>query len=96
MIKNMKFSKVWALSLLVILVACGQQQQAPQVYGYEFLKKCNKNPYAMVLSFKKLQQLQGKSSSKSSVINQLFSTHPELEKRIEKMEKRAKSDGYIK
>lgn len=34
----MKFSKVWALSLLVILVACGQQQQAPQVYGYELLK----------------------------------------------------------
>lgn len=36
--KDMKFSKVWALALLVILVACGQQQQAPQVYGYEFLK----------------------------------------------------------
>ena len=49
----------------------------------------------MVLSFQKLQQLQGSSSS-SSVINQLFSTHPELEKRIEKMTERAKKDGYIK
>ena len=72
-----------------------KQEYAADEYGYEFLKQCGKNPYAMVLSFKKLQQLQGESTSSSSVINQLFSTHPELEKRIEKMEQKAKTDGYI-
>lgn len=72
-----------------------KQEYAADEYGYEFLKSHNINPYAMVLSFQKLQQLQGSSSS-SSVINQLFSTHPELEKRIEKMTERAKKDGYIK
>jgi putative metalloprotease len=90
-------SQLGALGEFFLNAKYSQKQEfAADEYGYEFLKKCNKNPYAMVLSFKKLQQLQGKSSSKSSVINQLFSTHPELEKRIEKMEKRAKSDGYIK
>ena len=72
-----------------------RQEYAADEYGYEFLKKCGKNPYAMVLSFKKLQQLQGSSSS-SSAINQLFSTHPELNNRIKRMEQRAKKDGYIK
>lgn len=33
----MKFSKIWALSLLVLLVACSQPQQAPQVYGYDLM-----------------------------------------------------------
>lgn len=72
-----------------------KQEYAADEYGYEFLKKCGKNPYAMVLSFKKLQQLQGSSSS-SSAINQLFSTHPELNNRIKRMEQRAQKDGYIK
>ena len=73
-----------------------KQEYAADEYGYEFLKKHNTNPYAMVLSFKKLQQLQGASTSSSNIINQLFSTHPELDKRIDRMEKRAKKDGYIK
>ena len=73
-----------------------KQEYAADEYGYNFLKEHGKNPYAMVLSFQKLQQLQGSSSSSSSVINQLFSTHPELDKRIERMMKRAKNDGYIK
>lgn len=73
-----------------------KQEFAADEYGYNFLKNNNKNPYAMVLSFKKLQQLQGSTSSKSNVINQLFSTHPDLEQRIAKMEQKAKQDGYMK
>lgn len=73
-----------------------KQEFAADEYGYNFLKSNGKNPYAMVLSFKKLQQLQGSTSSTSSVINQLFSTHPDLEKRITKMEQKAKQDGYLK
>jgi len=63
-------------------------------YGYEFLMSHGKNPRAMALAFKKLQQMEKEAGSTgSSKINQLFSTHPELEKRIERMEKRAAEDG---
>ena len=34
-----------------------KQEYAADEYGYNFLKKHNKNPYAMVLSFQKLQML---------------------------------------
>ena len=48
----------------------------------------------MALAFKKLQQMEQEAgASKTSKINQLFSTHPELDKRIERMEKRAAKDG---
>lgn len=63
-------------------------------YGYDFLKSNGKNPLAMALAFKKLQQMEQEAgAAKSSKINQLFSTHPELDKRIERMEKRAVKDG---
>ncbi len=68
-----------------------QENQADD-YGYEFLKSHGKNPYSMALSFKKLKELQGEQ--KQSKMNQLFSSHPDLDKRIERMQKRATSEGY--
>ena len=66
-------------------------------YGYEFLKKAGKNPWAMALSFQKLKSLQEQSGgSSSSKLNQLFSTHPDLDLRIERMEERATSEGIEK
>ncbi len=46
----------------------------------------------MAMSFKRLKAMQGES--KTSKMNQLFSSHPDLDKRIQRMEKRAKSEGY--
>ena len=69
-----------------------KQENAADDYGYEFLKSHGKNPYAMAMSFKRLKELQGES--KTSKVNQLFSSHPDLDKRIQRMEKRAKSEGY--
>ena len=72
------------------------QEYAADEYGYEFLKKHNKNPYAMALSFKKLKQLEDNAGvKKTDAINQLFSTHPQLEKRIKRMTDKAKKDGYV-
>ncbi len=71
-----------------------KQENNADDYGYEFLKKHGKNPAAMAASFKKLKQLEGASSAGSNMINQLFSSHPQLEKRIERMEKKCKKDGY--
>lgn len=64
-------------------------------YGYEFLKSHGKNPAAMVLAFQKLQQLEQASGQKSSAINQLFSSHPDISKRIKTMTKMAQKDGYM-
>lgn len=70
-----------------------KQENAADDYGYEFLKSHGKNPYAMALSFTRLKELQG--NRKTSMVNQLFSSHPDLEKRINRMTKRAASEGYV-
>ena len=49
----------------------------------------------MVWSFRKLQQIeQASGAGNTSAINQLFSSHPQLSKRIQRMEKKATKDGY--
>lgn len=74
-----------------------KQERDADDYGYEFLKKGGKNPWAMALSFKKLKQLQEEAGAKkNSKINQLFSTHPDLDARIARMEERATKEGIAK
>ncbi len=71
-----------------------KQEREADDYGYEFLKKTGKNPWAMALSFRKLKQLQEEAGAKkSSKLNQLFSTHPDLDTRIKRMEERATAEG---
>lgn len=71
-----------------------KQEKEADDYGYEFLKSHGKNPWAMALSFKKLKSIQEEAGAKKdSKINQLFSSHPDLDKRIERMEKRATAEG---
>ena len=51
----------------------------------------------MALSFQKLIQLQEEAGAqKSSKLNQLFSTHPDLDARIKRMEERATGEGIEK
>ena len=74
-----------------------KQEREADDYGYEFLKKSGKNPWAMALSFNKLKQLQEEAGAKkSSKLNQLFSTHPDLDSRIKRMEERATSECVAK
>lgn len=69
-----------------------QENQADD-YGYKFLKDNGKNPGAMVLSFQKLQQLEGaQGGSMGSAVNQLFSSHPDISKRIKRMQEQCKKD----
>lgn len=63
-------------------------------YGYDFLKSHGINPWAMALSFEKLQSLQASGERPSGAIQQLFSTHPALEARTEAMIRRATADGF--
>ena len=49
----------------------------------------------MAKSFKKLKQLQEEAGAgKSSKLNQLFSSHPDLDARIKNMEAKADKEGY--
>lgn len=61
-------------------------------YGYNFLKKTGKNTWAMAMAFERLRDLEG--GGQSDLVNQLFSSHPDLEKRIVRMSERAAKDGY--
>lgn len=72
-----------------------QQEFDADNYGYEFLKKNDKNPWAMALSFEKLKEMEEKmSDGKSNKIQQLFSTHPNIVERTKKMAERATNDGF--
>lgn len=71
-----------------------KQEKAADDYGYEFLKKAGKNPWSMAYSFRRLKEIQAEAGTKkNSKINQLFSSHPDLDMRIKRMEERAKADG---
>lgn len=74
-----------------------KQEREADDYGYEFLKKAGKNPWAMALSFRRLKAMQEEAGvQKSSKLNQLFSTHPDLDTRIKRMEERATKEGIAK
>ena len=71
-----------------------KQEHNADEYGYNFLKSHNENPWAMAQAFKKLQtMMEEMGADKDNAIQQLFSTHPDLEKRIENMEKKAKEEN---
>lgn len=74
-----------------------KQERAADDYGYEFLKSKGKNPWAMSLSFQRLKKLQEEAGAqKSSKLTQLFSTHPDLDARIQRMTERAEKEGIEK
>lgn len=64
-------------------------------YGYDFLKECGMNPWAMGKAFMKLKALsQQKNNSRIQKWLQVFSSHPDFDTRIEQMRLRAQEDGY--
>lgn len=74
-----------------------KQERGADDYGYEFLKKAGKNPWAMALSFRRLKAMEEEAGvQKTSKLNQLFSTHPDLDTRIKRMEERATAEGVEK
>lgn len=71
------------------------QENNADDYGYAFLKKNSKNPSAMVKAFQKLKQMEEASGgNQTSGMKQLFSTHPDINKRISRMQAKCKADGY--
>lgn len=69
-----------------------KQENEADDCGYDFLVAHGRNPWGMVMSFEKFLNLE--SGVKSSTVQKMFSSHPDTKKRIEKMTKRCKKDGY--
>lgn len=64
-------------------------------YGYDFIKKSGKNPWAMGLAFIKLKELSlQEDCNKYAKLLEAFSTHPNFDERINRMREKAKKDGY--
>ena len=70
-----------------------KQENEADDYGFEFCIKNNIDPYAMYNALNKLLKL-SEDAPKSSKFRQLFSSHPETEKRVARM--KAKADEYTK
>jgi len=65
-----------------------KQESAADAYGYEFLKKCGKDPGNMASSLGVLLKLQEEAATPdNSKFQKLFSNHPDLKKRIEVLNK---------
>lgn len=66
-----------------------KQENAADDYGYEFLKKCGKDPSNMAGALGVLLKLQEEAGTpENSKFNKLFSSHPDLKKRIERLNKK--------
>jgi putative metalloprotease len=72
-----------------------KQEYEADRFGYEFLKGAGLNPWAMALSLEKLKQLEA-SGQTTGAIQQLFSTHPDLANRTQRLADRATQEGYAK
>ena len=59
-------------------------------FGFDFLKKCGKNPKAMIQMLQKLKEMTASKSTKYDKFLQAFSSHPDFNERISRMEKRGK------
>lgn len=69
-----------------------KQEMEADDCGYDFLVAHGRNPWGMAMSFEKLSS--GESGVKSSMIQKMFSSHPDTQKRIKRMSERAQKDGY--
>ena len=66
-----------------------KQENAADAYGYEFLKKCGKDPGNMASALGVLLKLQEEAGTpENSKYQKLFSSHPDLKKRIETLNKK--------
>lgn len=86
-------SQLGALGEVLINSKYSQKQEAnADSYAYDFLKAHGRNPLVLAMAFRKLNQLEG--SGQASLVQKLFSDHPDTPSRIEKVEKRAFAEGY--
>lgn len=88
-------SQLGALGETMITSSYSRKQESEaDDYGYDFLRACGKNPWAMALAFNKLAAMEKQGDAVSGLFTRIFSDHPDTASRIRHMSDRAKADGY--
>ena len=74
-----------------------KQESEADDFAYEFMVGAKKNPYHLANAFQKLldKAQSGDATAAAGVMN-LFSSHPDTQSRIDKVNKRAEADGYTR
>lgn len=73
-----------------------KQEKEADNAGYDLLVQHGKNPWGMVKAFEKMQAMEQQSGVRSSMVQKMFSSHPDTQSRIKAMTKRCESDGYTR
>lgn len=73
-----------------------KQESEADDCGYEFLKENGRNPWAMVMAFEKMAELEGQSGGSQGGLNKMFSSHPDTKSRIANMTKRCEKDKFVR
>lgn len=90
-------SQLGALGQVMLSAKYSRKQETEaDDYGYDFLKKSGKNPWAMAMALEKLQTIEKKSSKVSKYISNMFSSHPDTEARVKHIKDRCRKDGFTK
>ncbi len=63
-------------------------------YGYDLLKRHDKNPWAMVKLFEKLKKMSKSKNSKYTKWLKVFASHPDYDTRINHLKDRCEKDGF--
>lgn len=71
-----------------------KQEKEADECGYDFLVQNNLNPWGMAMSFEKL--MGSESGAGQTIVQKMFSSHPDTKSRIKRMSERARKDGYAK
>lgn len=88
-------SQLGALSESLLNAKYSQKQETEaDDCGYDFLVANGLNPWGMAMAFEKLSGSEGNTDS--SIIQKMFSSHPDTQKRIKRMSERAQKDGFEK
>ncbi|MBD5345525.1 MAG: M48 family metallopeptidase [Bacteroides sp.] len=88
-------SQLGAISQNLLNAKYSQKQESEaDDCGYDFLVANGLNPWGMAMAFEKLSGSEG--GAKASTIQKMFSSHPDTQKRIQKMSERARKDGFEK
>ncbi|MCD8072776.1 MAG: M48 family metallopeptidase [Alistipes sp.] len=69
-----------------------KQELEADDYGYRFLVSHGVNPWVLAMAFEKLESW---NRSAGSSVQKLFSSHPDVANRINRVAQRATKDGYI-
>ena len=87
-------SQLGVLGEAIVNAKYSQKQESnADSYAYDFLKAHGRNPLVLCMAFSKLKKLEGNSGT-SGLVSGLFSSHPDTDKRIRDIEKKAVKDGF--